>query len=130
VTFVVVATLSLGAVAALAATHSSARVKVTMKEWGFAPTPAKVKAGKVTFVVKNSGQLRHEFLVLKTKRSASKLPVKGTSAVVSGLQGKIAKFKGGLTKTLTLTLKPGHYVLICNLPAHYKAGQHVDFTVS
>ena len=34
-----------------------------------------------------------------------------------------------LTKMLTLTLKPGHYVLICNLPAHYKAGQHVDFTV-
>ncbi len=100
-----------------------------MKEWGFAPTPAKVKAGKVTFVVKNTGHLSHEFLVLKTKTAANKLPLKGTTAVMSGLVGKLKQFKGGLTKTLTLTLKPGHYVLLCNLPAHYKAGQHVDFTV-
>jgi uncharacterized cupredoxin-like copper-binding protein len=87
------------------------------------------KAGKVTFVVKNAGKLKHEFLVLRTKTPANKLPVKGTAAVVSGLVGRINQFKGGLTKTLTLTLKPGHYVLLCNLPAHYQVGQHVDFTV-
>jgi uncharacterized cupredoxin-like copper-binding protein len=28
-----------------------------------------------------------------------------------------------------LTLKPGHYVLICNLSGHYTSGQHVDLTV-
>jgi uncharacterized cupredoxin-like copper-binding protein len=27
-------------------------------------------------------------------------------------------------------LKAGHYALICNLPGHYAAGQHIDFTVN
>jgi uncharacterized cupredoxin-like copper-binding protein len=35
----------------------------------------------------------------------------------------------GVTKTLKLNLKPGHYTLICNFPGHYQAGQHTDFTV-
>ena len=126
---VMISTVTIGAVTALAFTRSSATAKVSMKEWGFAPAPAKVKAGKVTFVVKNVGFLSHEFLVLKTKTAANKLRVKGTTAVVSGVVGKIKQFRGGVTKTLALTLKPGHYVLLCNLPAHYKAGQHVDFTV-
>ena len=132
VVFVALAALSavtIGVVTARAVTRSSGTVKVAMKEWGFAPKPAKAKAGKVTFVVKNAGQLSHEFLVLKTKTAASKLPVKGTTAVARGLVGKIKQFNGGLTKKLTLTLKAGHYILFCNLPAHYKAGQRVDFTV-
>ena len=33
------------------------------------------------------------------------------------------------TETVTLPLKAGHYALICNLPGHYAAGQHADFTV-
>ena len=132
VVFVALAALStvtIGVLTARAVTRSSGTVKVAMKEWGFAPRPASVKAGKVTFVVKNAGQLSHEFVVLKTKTAANKLTVKGTAAVVSGAVGKIKQFKGGLTKKLTLTLKAGHYILLCNLPAHYKAGQHVDFTV-
>jgi uncharacterized cupredoxin-like copper-binding protein len=28
-----------------------------------------------------------------------------------------------------LSLKPGHYSLVCNLPGHYMAGMHADFTV-
>ena len=32
-------------------------------------------------------------------------------------------------KRLTLTLKKGHYSLICNLPRHYGRGQFVDFYV-
>ena len=55
--------------------------------------------------------------------------MKGNVAVLSGVQGKIPQFKPGVTKTLTLTLKPGHYVLLCNVPAHYQSGQRIDFTV-
>ena len=28
-----------------------------------------------------------------------------------------------------MTLKKGHYVLICNLPGHYSGGMRSDFTV-
>jgi len=116
--------------AAIASQHMGTKtVKVSEKEWGMPAVPAKVAAGKVTFVVRDVGHLKHEFVVIKTKRAASKLPVKGTRAVETGRVGKIAPFGPGQTKKLTLTLKPGHYALICNLPAHYKTGQHVDFTV-
>ena len=30
---------------------------------------------------------------------------------------------------MNLTLKPGHYSLICNLPGHYRTGQFADFYV-
>ena len=33
------------------------------------------------------------------------------------------------SKSVTLTLKKGHYSLVCNLPGHYKGGQFVDFYV-
>ena len=108
---------------------SAARVTVSEKEWGFIPVPKTAKAGKITFVAKNIGHLSHEFVVLKTRTPATKLKLKGAKAVETGLVARIPAFKPGQTKTLTLTLKPGHYVLICNLPAHYQSGQRVDFTV-
>ena len=125
----VVAVLAAGSVGVALAMQGSASVTVTMKEWGFKPLPAKVKAGKVTFAVKNIGHLKHEFVVLKTTKAANKLTVHGTTAVQTGFVAKISQFAGGLTKKLTLTLKPGHYVFICNLPGHYKAGQYTNFTV-
>jgi uncharacterized cupredoxin-like copper-binding protein len=114
-----------------AVSRSEARIPVTEKEWGVTPRPAyAAKAGSVTFVVKNIGHLNHEFLVVKTKTLAAKLKVRGAQAVItSGQVGKIATFGPGQTRTLTLHLAPGHYVLLCNLPAHYQAGQRVDFTV-
>lgn len=108
---------------------SAKTVKVTEKEWGVPAVPAKVAHGKVTFVVRNVGKLKHEFVVIKTKRAAAKLPVKGAKAVETGRVGKIPEFRPGQTRRLTLTLKAGHYALICNLPAHYKAGQRSDFAV-
>ena len=124
-----VAALAAGGVGTALAVQSSATSKVTEKEWGVKPLPAKVKAGKVTFSVKNIGHLNHEFVVLKTAKAANKLTLRGATAVETGRVGKIPQFKPGVTKKITLTLKAGHYVLICNLPGHYKAGQYANFTV-
>src|SRR2546425_1192379 len=38
--------------------------------------------------------------------------------------------KPGQTKPLVITLLPGHYALMCNLPGHYRMGMHQDFTVT
>ena len=108
---------------------SAAKVTVAEKEWGVAPAPKTAKSGKITFVAKNIGKLSHEFVVLKTSTPATKLKLKGAKAVETGFVARTPQFKPGQTKTLTLTLKAGHYVLICNLPGHYQAGQRVDFTV-
>lgn len=112
-----------------AVSRTAATVPVTEKEWGVLAKPASAKPGSVTFAVKNIGHLKHEFIVLKTKTLASKLKTKGAQAVVTGQMGKILPFAPGKTKTLTLSLRPGHYVLLCNLPGHYQAGQRSDFVV-
>lgn len=109
---------------------SATKVKVKLVEFKVIPSTKRVPAGKVTFVVRNAGKIPHEFVVLRTTKPAGKLPVKGAKAVETGKVGEIGTFKSGVTKTLTLTLKRGHYALICNLPGHYKAGQFVDFAVS
>jgi uncharacterized cupredoxin-like copper-binding protein len=121
------AILASGAFAAVSRT--TARIPVTEKEWGVTPRPVSARAGSVTFVVKNIGHLKHEFVVLKTRTPAAKLRTRGTRAVITGQVGKILPFGAGQTRRLTVRLAPGHYVLLCNLPAHYAAGQRTDFTV-
>ncbi len=57
-----------------------------------------------------------------------KLPVKGAKVSLKPL-GRISPLKPGTSKTLRLTLKPGRYVLYCNVAGHYQAGQRIAFTV-
>src|SRR6266571_6878302 len=116
-----------------AATHATS-VKATEVEFHIKLSAASAKAGKTTFTVKNAGHLAHQFLVLKTTLVAGKLPLKGTivnvakaGKLIGGISG--AGLKAGASKTITLTLPAGHYVLFCNLPAHYKSGQYAAFTV-
>jgi uncharacterized cupredoxin-like copper-binding protein len=104
------------------------RVATTLREYTVAPSSTVGAAGRVTFAVRNAGTVPHEFVVLRTPKPASGL-LKGNEADETGNVGEIGDLQPGQTKTLTLPLKPGHYALICNLPGHYKAGQHADFTV-
>ena len=105
-------------------------VSVQLKEFKLTPKPTSVKAGKVTFTVKNTGKLMHEMVVLKTNVPAGKLPVNANSRVSEKSSvGEAGDVKPGQTKKVTLALKPGKYVLLCNIAGHYKAGQYAAFTV-
>jgi uncharacterized cupredoxin-like copper-binding protein len=103
-------------------------VGVSLREFSVNPTVKAAASGKVTFNVRNTGAVTHEFVVLDTSKPAGSL-MKGARADESGNVGETGDLKAGASKRLTLNLKPGHYALICNLPGHYAAGQHVDFTV-
>jgi len=116
------------AAAAPAAPPLARSTNAVLKEFSIAPSPAKVAAGKVTFSVANAGQIKHEFVVLRTNKGAGDL-LKGNEADEAGNVGEIGSVLPGQTKKLTLNLKAGHYALICNLPGHYTAGQHADFNV-
>lgn len=103
---------------------------VRLSEYKVTPKPATAKAGKVTFVVKNAGKLEHEMVVMKTNIPAGKLPLNAKNRVPEkGVVGEAGDIKPGQTKRVTLTLKPGKYVLLCNLAGHYKNGQYSAFTV-
>ena len=104
------------------------RIGVTLREYAVVPSSTVGQAGRVTFNVRNSGAIPHEFVVLRTAKPAADL-LKGARADESGNVGETGDLAPGQAKTISLPLKPGHYALICNLPGHYKAGQHIDFTV-
>jgi uncharacterized cupredoxin-like copper-binding protein len=128
----IVAVLAAFVAAIVVATNSDAASKsstVTLSEFKVSPSPKSVSHGKVTFTVKNKGHMEHELVVMKTTKSASKLPVSGSRASDKGSVGEVEDIGAGKSKKLTLNLKKGHYVLICNIPGHYKGGMRSDFTV-
>jgi len=91
---------------------------------------ATIPAGKVTFTVKNAGTMVHEFEVLKTTTPGADLKVTNGKADETGNIGETGDMPAGSTKTLTLNLKAGHYVVLCNLPGHYQGGMWKNMTVS
>jgi uncharacterized cupredoxin-like copper-binding protein len=104
-------------------------VDVTLAQFAVTPTVKQATAGKVTFRVHNAGTITHEFVVLKTAHPAADLPLRNGRADESGNVGETGDLKAGHTKSVTFKLAPGHYAFVCNLPGHYLAGQHTDFTV-
>jgi uncharacterized cupredoxin-like copper-binding protein len=122
------------AAAAAASTAASAplsrNVDVTLAQFAVSPSASQAPAGRVTFRVHNAGTITHEFVVIQTPHAASDLPIENGRADESGNVGETGDLKPGLTKSVSLKLAAGHYALICNLPGHYLAGQHTDFTVN
>lgn len=123
--------VSIGALTAGAVT-SKPLVAVQVDEFSVFPGTQGAPKGKVRFVVTNIGKVEHEFVVIKSSKPAGNL-LGGdhgpTRADESGAVGEIGSLPSGKSKTLSLTLKTGHYALICNLPGHYKTGQFADFYV-
>jgi uncharacterized cupredoxin-like copper-binding protein len=114
--------------AAPPATLVPRRVSVGLREYSIDPSSTVARAGRVTFAVRNAGTIAHEFVVIRTDKRAGSL-LKGARADETGNVGETGDLAPGQAKTIALALKPGHYALICNLPGHYAAGQHTDFTV-
>ena len=127
---VIAAAAAMVGVTAAGALTSGKTVGLKLNEFNVLPSKQAAPAGKVTFVVKNVGKVEHEFVVVKTAKPAgSLLSHDGSEASEAGNVGEISSVVAGQTKKLTLTLKKGHYALLCNLPGHYKAGQFIDFYV-
>ncbi len=97
-------------VAALAASSSVATaqaVSVTLSEWKVGLPSDTVRAGTVTFQVKNAGSMTHAF------------HVKG-----DGVDKGTREVPANQSATLTLTLKPGTYEVYCPMSeeSHKMAG--------
>jgi uncharacterized cupredoxin-like copper-binding protein len=95
-----------------------------------------IAAGSVTFTVTNDGVKKHEFVVISTKILGKDLPYDKKADEIAeegkGIDspGEIGELKPGESKTVTLDLAAGHYVLVCNIKGHWRMGMYTDFTVS
>jgi uncharacterized cupredoxin-like copper-binding protein len=81
------------------------------------------------FEVRNTGKVRHELVIVKTARTAKKLPVANGEVVHHGFKDVLPLEPGDHHRIVFGNLRPGHYVLICDLPGHYQKGMRRDFTV-
>jgi uncharacterized cupredoxin-like copper-binding protein len=121
-----------------AAPASTNDVGVSLSQWAVAPTTTNLSAGKVMFDVTNAGTIPHEFVVLRTKTQAADISLGNFEGEPDRINedtsgdnvGETGDMQPGTSKSLTLNLKPGHYVFLCNLPAHYQSGMHIDVTVA
>ena len=101
-------------------------IHTQLGDYWVAPTVGSVAAGRVTFVAKNVGRVPHELMI-------EKMPMKFDSPMhptESSAQGMIEDMEAGQSGRMTLNLRPGSYMLFCNVEGHYVAGQHIPFTVT
>jgi uncharacterized cupredoxin-like copper-binding protein len=96
--------------------------------------PTKVKAGRVTLeAVNRSKDLVHEVLVVPAPSDGMELPYDtNTNTIIEKRVhslGEISELKPGARGKLTLNLKAGTYLLLCNQPGHYKAGMSTKLVV-
>ena len=96
--------------------------------------PTKVKAGHVTLeAVNRSKDLVHEVLVVPAPSDGKELPYNTKTSTIIEKRvhslGEISELKPGARGKLTLNLKAGTYLLLCNQPGHYKAGMSTKLVV-
>ena len=101
-----------------------------------------VPHGTVSFLVTNDGGIKHEMVILPVPASQTvgTRPIGGNTKIdEAGSLGEASNNNGkdagegvapGAVSWTTVTLAPGQYELVCNLPNHYRDGMYTRLTVS
>jgi hypothetical protein len=127
--------IALSACSSRAAPPSGATIPVTEKDYRISSPIGTVAAGIVTFEVHNRGPSTHEFVVLATDQPADHLPLGADGLTIDEDSpalhhvGEFSQIDIGQSRTLVLHLRPGRYVLVCNLEGHYLGGMYAEVTV-
>ena len=106
--------------AAFAVPAKRPKQKLTLTEYQIAPALQFIAKGKSNFVAKNAGTVKHEVVVVRGA-DPSALPTKPDGSVDEDQipkrdkVGETGDVKSGKTKSKTLKLSAGSYVLFCNI---------------
>ncbi|MGQ0571342.1 MAG: cupredoxin domain-containing protein [Armatimonadota bacterium] len=90
-------------------------IAVSAREFLYAPKQFAVKAGDVTFAVKNTGAVDHDFVI---ENAAKKKIAEATP------------FPPGKTVQVKAKLTAGTYTIFCSIPGHREAGMHAPLKVN
>ncbi len=129
----ITAALAVACASSAAAPTQGGTVNATLTDMKISLDRTSIPAGTITFVVKNTGAIEHELVVLETSTAQDKIAMdmdEEGKMDETGNVGETGDMNIGETKTFTVTLPAGHYVLICNEVGHYAAGMHMTFTVN
>jgi uncharacterized cupredoxin-like copper-binding protein len=116
------------------ASSSPSSVSVSEHDFAISVTTSSVPAGNVTLMIANGGPSSHELLAFRTSLADDQLPLGADGRINEDALPKVVDtntdLAGGTQRVVTATLSPGRYVLVCNLPGHYKLGMHAVLTVT
>ena len=115
--------------------YASPSPDLSVATMGIKASPVTARAGVVTFHVTNSStDTIHEMIVMYLADPAQPLPYIAADMRVdedkAGDKGEVSELDPGASGELTLALKPGKYLLICNVPGHFAAGMWTEFEVT
>jgi len=117
-------------------------VNVLLQEWRIVTDVKEVKSGPVKINVQNRGRETHEIVVLKTDLPHDQLPLLPQGGIDEAHTGtvidEIEDVREGSRQSLSLFLKPGRYVILCNmtemendkLEVHYSMGMRQPLIVN
>ncbi|MEX2107124.1 MAG: plastocyanin/azurin family copper-binding protein [Solirubrobacterales bacterium] len=110
---------------------------VNMGDYYFDPVNASANPGATTIEAVNVGKVEHELVLFRTDMNPADLPTGPDGTVEEEKMDKLAEAAGevpdveaGDAKSAQFDLKPGKYVMFCNLPGHYAQGMYGSLTVS
>jgi uncharacterized cupredoxin-like copper-binding protein len=125
-----------GSGAAVIVPKDATRVDVALSNYAIRFEPgAAIAHGKIAFVVTNNGTIPHELVMFGGVSGSSQLPVGKDGDVnedsprLTNVLDSGASLAPHQTKVFVEAIAAGHYVAVCNLPAHWKLGMHLDVTV-
>jgi uncharacterized cupredoxin-like copper-binding protein len=110
-------------------------VHVDETEYGFHHSLGSLPSGNVILVDTNRGRIPHELVTFKTASAAAALPLRKDgsldeeSPAIEDVMDSGSSLAPGETRVLGANLDPGTYVIVCNLPGHYRLGMHQTITV-
>jgi len=117
---IVAGVVAIGAGPSVAAAAKPPKQNLTLTEYQITSTLQFIAKGKSNFVAKNSGTVKHEVVVIRGA-DPSALPTKPDGSVdesqipKTDKVGEIGNVKSGKTKSKTLKLPAGSYILFCNI---------------
>jgi uncharacterized cupredoxin-like copper-binding protein len=108
-------------------------VDVTERDFKITVSQRTLQAGSVVFRDTNRGPDKHELIVAHV--GDPKLPLRSDGLTVSeerlekSIVGTLEPGAPNSVRELRLRLKPGHYVLFCNMSGHFMGGMRADLVV-
>jgi uncharacterized cupredoxin-like copper-binding protein len=94
--------------------------------------PHQVPAGELRLVLNNKGPVSHELLIIHALHNRLPLNPDGFTIDEDALHHRLAVLiepAGPGTRTFVVHLKPGRYIVLCNMAGHAASGMQTSFRV-
>jgi uncharacterized cupredoxin-like copper-binding protein len=107
-------------------------LQVSIKDFQIT-APQQLRAGAVVLRVRNAGPDTHELILVRA--DGRSLPLRNDNltvdedAVKARTVGTVEQDEPGTERALKVRLRPGRYVLFCNMSGHYLGGMHTRLVV-